>query len=106
MRLLRIILFVAILSAPIAGLMAVSALQQKPEKKPDSFPLSLFSQAKAEDYIDEAKCAKCHADAHASFQNSPHLQFVNNSSLPVDKRGCQSCHGPGGPHVAHLRDEE
>jgi predicted CXXCH cytochrome family protein len=105
-KLIRLVLFCATLAAPIVGIMAVSALQPAQQKKADPFPVSLFSQAKAEDYIDEAQCAKCHADAHGSFQDSPHAPFVAGGPLADGKHGCQSCHGPGGPHMAHLRDEE
>lgn len=75
-------------------------------KKPKNFPLNLFAQAKPDDYIDEAMCASCHADAHAAFQPSPHNPYVRDPHTPKDKQGCQSCHGPGGPHVAHLEQPE
>lgn len=96
---------------PFCGLLAVSfAMPQepKPEKqaKPSAFPLNLFSQATEDDYIDDAMCAGCHKSAHASFENSPHALYVGNPKSPVDRRGCQSCHGPGGPHISNLEDEK
>jgi predicted CXXCH cytochrome family protein len=90
----------------LTGLLTFALAIPEATKKPPSFPLNLFSEAKAEDYIDEEDCTACHADAHASFQRSPHALYVQNPRNALDKRGCQSCHGPGGPHVAHLKEED
>jgi predicted CXXCH cytochrome family protein len=74
-----------------------------PQKKSPAFPLNLFTQATPDDYSDERSCARpaCHGKAAATFENSPHAAYVHDSHLPLDKQGCQACHGPGGPHVAH-----
>lgn len=88
-----------------AGLLVIGSRDAEPQKKSPPFPLSLFAQAKEDDYIDEQSCAECHRDAHAGFERSPHAAYVANPRDSVDRRGCQSCHGPGGPHVANLEDE-
>lgn len=103
---LRLLGLTLIFLIPFIGLLAVSLATPDAKKKPPEFPLSLFKQAKPEDYIDEGNCVECHKEAHASATNSPHAKFVNNPSNPLDRRGCQSCHGPGGPHIAHLKDED
>jgi predicted CXXCH cytochrome family protein len=72
----------------------------KPKKEPQ-FPVKLFTSATSDDYVDERACARCHREAAATFQQSPHAGYVSNPNLPIDRQGCQSCHGPGGPHVAH-----
>lgn len=91
----------------LTGLLSATILAgPSPQKKAAPFPLSLFEQAKPEDYIDEAACARCHKKAHANLQPSPHRSFVSDTSLPIDKQGCQSCHGPGGPHVEHRLNPE
>lgn len=90
----------------LTGLVSATLLAGIPQKKAAPFPLSLFEQAKPEDYIDEAACARCHKRAHANLEPSPHKSFVSDPNLPKDKQGCQSCHGPGGPHVEHRLDPE
>jgi predicted CXXCH cytochrome family protein len=90
----------------MTALIAFGALGSETLKRPAPFPLNLFEQAKAEDYIDEAACARCHKQAHANLEPSPHRTFVADPSAPKDKQGCQSCHGPGGPHVEHRLDPE
>jgi predicted CXXCH cytochrome family protein len=114
---LRGVLLISALVAPIAIVMAAAFCGQsqpvKAASKPQAiaFPLSLFAQAKPTDYIDEKKCATCHdrgiSDnpmfvAYATFEPSPHRPFSENPSLPIDQRGCQGCHGPGGPHAANI----
>lgn len=84
---------------------AAAAAAAEAKKSGQPFPLSLFANATAEDYIDDADCAACHAEPHAAFQPSPHRPYVSNPNVPRDKQGCQSCHGPGGPHIAHLEEE-
>lgn len=112
------IAIVAVLMSPFVGLIAVSAVDQSsaPAKSPDApkeapFPLSLFANAKPSDYIDESKCAACHQrgisdnpmfQAFKSFEPSPHRPFSEDPSLPLDRFGCQGCHGPGGPHEANI----
>ena len=83
------------------ALALASAVDNK--KSESGFVKSLFAQAKAEDYVDEQSCVRCHARSHASFDPSPHKGYVANPGLPKDRQGCQSCHGPGRPHVQHSK---
>jgi len=66
------------------------------------FPLNLFAQAKTEDFIGEKECASCHRAQVESFERSAHAAYVHSPRLPIDKRGCEACHGPGN---IHLEDE-
>ena len=110
-------LLASLVAAPVAVLMAISAFAPARAQKPyppaetAQFPLSLFAQAKPSDYIDERRCAACHDRgvspnpmfvAYATFLPSPHRPFSDNPELPVDRRGCQGCHGPGLPHATHV----
>ncbi len=49
-------------------------------------------------YIGSEACKQCHQDIYDGFKKAPHWQAVMNESLPPDKRGCESCHGPGAKH--------
>lgn len=68
----------------------------------ESFPLRLFKQAKAEDFAGSEACSECHAETAAAFPNSGHATFMEGKKLPVDKQGCEGCHGPG---MIHVREE-
>lgn len=74
------------------------------EKKLLPFPLNLFAQAKAESFIGEKECAQCHKVPAQTFNASPHALFVRNPKLPVDKQGCEACHGPGEIHLEDVKD--
>lgn len=58
----------------------------------------LFARAKPDDYMSEEGCAECHGGITKNFPASPHAAMVSDQSLPLDKRGCQGCHGPGHIH--------
>lgn len=106
----RLLVLCLIFIVPLTGLLAASIagpdVRRKETKREPSFPQRLFDQAKAEDYLDENLCVECHGDSHKSWNRSPHALFVNDPHKPIDRRGCQSCHGPGGPHISHLKDED
>ena len=45
-------------------------------------------------------CAECHASKAAHFSESAHAAYMSDPKLPLDRRGCQGCHGPGYIHQA------
>ena len=102
MRIGEVILAVA----ATLSLMAGAALQQQaPEAKAQTGGLSakkLFASAKTTDYIGDAKCAECHEEKTANFHKSGHAAYMAKVGLPIDKIGCEACHGPG---AIHTRDE-
>lgn len=61
--------------------------------------LEAFAQAKAGDFVGEARCAECHEQFAKDFPQSPHAIYVHNASLPIDRQGCEACHGPAKDHV-------
>lgn len=65
----------------------------------------LFARATPDDYMSEAGCAECHGDISKNFPASPHASMVSDEKLPLDKRGCQGCHGPGHIHQAEENAE-
>lgn len=71
-----------------------------PQTKGASQAEKLFARATPEDYMSEAGCGECHSERVKNFPASPHAALVSDESLPLDKRGCQGCHGPGHIHQA------
>lgn len=78
-------------------------LDQKPQhaSKADQ----LFAKAKPDDYMGDSGCADCHAAKVANFKRSPHAAFMSDPKLPLQKRGCEGCHGPGFIHRADQNPE-
>jgi predicted CXXCH cytochrome family protein len=87
---------------PYAWLAAFPPQEDPAQKSRVSFPLSLFEQATSEDYIGSEACKDCHASTLESWPHSAHAVYMENPKLPVGKRGCEGCHGPG---KFHLREE-
>lgn len=50
------------------------------------------------DYIGSAYCIECHSDACEQWGESAHSLSDTRDDTPVDERGCEMCHGPGGNH--------
>ncbi len=49
-------------------------------------------------YVGGDTCLACH-DIEEAFAKNPHYKSWKDESLPWDKRGCETCHGPGEAHV-------
>ncbi len=71
-----------------------------PQNKGASQAERLFARATPDDYMSDAGCAECHDGIAKNFPSSPHAALVSDPSLPLDKKGCQGCHGPGNIHQA------
>lgn len=81
------------------GLVALFAASQKANSTQEKFPINLFAQAKPEDYIGSKACEECHSDEYANFRLSAHSSYSQDPHLPLDKQGCEGCHGPGKFHL-------
>lgn len=75
------------------------------QSKATSQAEKLFARATPEDYMNEEGCAECHGGIAKNFPASPHAAMVSDSTLPLDKKGCQGCHGPGNIHQAEENAE-
>ncbi|MBI3892914.1 MAG: cytochrome c3 family protein [Candidatus Wallbacteria bacterium] len=50
-------------------------------------------------YAGDDSCVFCHSE---KGENQPHTLYgliKNNKSVPLERRGCEGCHGPGSEHV-------
>jgi len=50
------------------------------------------------DYVGSETCKGCHEDTYKGFLKSVHGKKAISGS-PVNREGCESCHGPGGQHA-------
>ena len=50
------------------------------------------------EYVGSETCMGCHEDYYKAFTKSVHGKKTIHGS-PMNREGCESCHGPGGQHV-------
>jgi DmsE family decaheme c-type cytochrome len=56
-------------------------------------------------YVGSNVCRRCHPDVWSTFYKNPHYKSLANvhevrQGEPITPAGCETCHGPGGAHVA------
>lgn len=66
--------------------------------------VSSFGQEKAKEergqYVGAETCKECHPDVYEGFKkDNPHWKNISDLKVPPDKKGCESCHGPGEKHA-------
>ncbi len=50
-------------------------------------------------YVGSTVCRTCHPDVWTGFYKNPHYKSIASGKEPVERTGCESCHGPGKAHV-------
>lgn len=58
----------------------------------------IFARAKPDDFMGDEGCVDCHGTKVKAFKESPHAPFMSDPKLPLDKKGCEGCHGAGFIH--------
>ncbi len=76
----------------IALAMGLAAARAQDSPSPDSSP-------EPNEYLGSEICRQCHFDRFESYQNSAH-SLAGDPRTPAGKQECETCHGPGGNHVA------
>jgi DmsE family decaheme c-type cytochrome len=50
-------------------------------------------------YVGHIVCQACHPDIWAGFFRNAHFKSIASGREPVERTGCEGCHGPGKAHV-------
>ncbi|MCB9386089.1 MAG: DmsE family decaheme c-type cytochrome [Bryobacterales bacterium] len=66
-----------------------------------SIPAGAGAQTKG-GYIGSEKCKVCHEEQMHGFDNDPHMVLATSQRFEDKELLCESCHGPGLPHVEAL----
>ena len=91
------VLFVLMLAGTVTFSLARSSAQDN--GKPAAAE-SAQSAAKGDgDYVGTEVCVTCHADQEKSFVHTIMGNAMAHPRTPLDKLGCEACHGPGRAHV-------
>ena len=56
-------------------------------------------------YAGSMVCKTCHPDVWLNFYKNPHFKSLASGTEEPENTGCESCHGPGGAHVAAHGDK-
>lgn len=99
MRIPTFVLGIGILSLVLGGVSAEQRAQVRSQAE------KLFARATADDFVGDEACASCHAEKAEAFAGSIHAAHMVDPKAPIDKRGCEGCHGPGGIHQAEENPE-
>lgn len=62
-------------------------------------PVRANAAATGDAYVGSNVCRTCHPNVALQFFRNPHNKTNVLKSMPVDKAGCEGCHGPGKKHV-------
>jgi predicted CXXCH cytochrome family protein len=91
---------VFLITGVLLGLLLLTASHQRARER--AFPLTLFAQAKVDDYLGTEACVPCHRSYVVSFRQSAHAPYMEGAHLSPDRRGCEACHGPGAIHLREV----
>jgi DmsE family decaheme c-type cytochrome len=72
------------------------------EQSPDAAAASENPEQRT--YIGEVMCRACHAVEATHFGSTIHKRVFARPRNELQKRGCESCHGPGSAHMAAPAD--
>ena len=59
---------------------------------------TVWAQSASNHYVGSNTCKKCHPDIWSGFYKNPHAKTLTHAEDAA--AGCETCHGPGGNHVA------
>lgn len=70
--------------------------------------LAIASKAKvanAATYVGEERCIQCHSKESEHYLHTTHAKAFKNPKNDLERKGCESCHGPGSKHAEDYSDK-
>lgn len=61
-----------------------------------------FESTQGAEYVGSASCLACHCENCDWWGQSVHSLSDGDENTPLDRQGCEACHGPGGNHWGRL----
>ena len=91
---------VTLLVLPAAGAHASEAPNAPPDAAAKPAPAAdAKPDVPATGWAGTEACVACHDDEATAFDKTPHAAALADPALPVERQGCEACHGPGQAHV-------
>lgn len=100
MKFAQIVFALGIVLLVMGGVEANQGAKGKFVAVKDSQAAKLFARAKDDDFMGSDGCKDCHSIQAESFPASGHAAFMHDPKAPLNKQGCEGCHGPGFIHQA------
>lgn len=105
MKFAQIVFALGIVLLVMGGVEANQGAKGKFIAVKDSQAAKLFARAKEDDFMGSDGCKDCHSSQAESFPASGHAAFMHDPKAPLNKQGCEGCHGPGFIHQAEENAE-
>src|SRR5215467_10437604 len=83
----------------VFGLVYLTSSSMSKAVDPDDTKPAPPATNKADGYVGSEACKTCHAVQFENFSRTLHGRISQQSNWKGRMQGCESCHGPGGPHV-------
>lgn len=85
---------ISLVSAAALIAWAAEAQNKTPEQPP-----AKAEAAPEPKFVGSTGCKTCHPPVADPWLASPHGRALMQEGLPLERRGCEACHGPGGAHI-------
>jgi DmsE family decaheme c-type cytochrome len=69
------------------------------QESPHWVPGQEFAAVRGAPFIGSAECVLCHEDYKLDFLHTAHARTLTDETVPLERQGCEMCHGAGGAHA-------